>query len=217
MAGQRRSSLPASLNVMGEGVRHLITKIDYHLVAALPGDGDPVVFKVYILNIQTHTFGHTDPGSQQKSQDGQIPVLRLPVISQGLSGQLFPGRLYKVQKHGHLVRIQPDNGLLMELWHGYQQSGILRDRLALKIIIVEASQRRHLAGQAFFPVSQKFLIVLIYLQIFHIFLDIHRFQPFQVLNLELIHGIVLINRIVLHEKMKKDPDIISIIDPRPYR
>ena len=202
---------------MGEGVCHFSAKINYHLVAALPGDGDPVVFKVYILNIQPYTFRHTDPGSQQKSQDGKIPVLRLSVICQCLSGQLFSGRLYKVQKHGYLVRIQPDNSLLMKLWHSYQQGGIPGNRLALEVIIVEASQRRHLAGQAFFSVGQKFLIVLIYLQIFHIFLDIYRFQPFQILNLKLIHGIVLINRIVLHKKMKKDPDIISIIDPRPYR
>ena len=59
MAGEGSGGLTASLYVIGQCIRNLITKIDYHLITALAGYCNPVILKIHVIKIQSHTFRDT--------------------------------------------------------------------------------------------------------------------------------------------------------------
>ena len=180
MAGEGSGSLSVSLNIVLQSLFYFFPEIYNHLVAALARNRNPIILKIYICKVEADAFGDTDSRAKKQSQYRKIAVLRLLIIVQCLSGQFVSAVLYKIQKQGDLIRIQTDNRLIMKFWHFHQQSRVLGDSLTLKIIVIETSKRRHLAGKAFFPIGHQFVVTLVDLQVFHIFLNIHRLQPFKV-------------------------------------
>ena len=180
VAGEGSGSLSVSLNIMLQSLFYFFPKIYNHLVAALARNRNPIILKIYICKVEADAFGDTDSRAKKQSQYRKITVLRLLIIVQCLSGQFVSAVLYKIQKQGDLIRIQTDNRLIMKFWHIHQQSRVPGDSLTLEIIVIETSKRRHLAGKAFLPIGHQFVVTLVDLQVFHIFLNIHRLQPFKV-------------------------------------
>ena len=86
----------------------------------------------------------------------------------------------------------------MKLGHLYQQGWVLLNNLVLIVVIIETTKRRHLSCESLFTVGDQFIVTLIDLEIFHVFLNIHRLELLKVAYPELVCGIILVYGIVLH-------------------
>ena len=63
MAGEGSSGLTVACHIILKRLRNLITEIDNHLISTFSCNHNSIVLKIYILYIQSDTFGYTDSGS----------------------------------------------------------------------------------------------------------------------------------------------------------
>ena len=91
------------------------------------------------------------------------------------------------------------------------------NKLPLVKICVKAPKRRHFSLQTAFPVGHGggrtiFLILLIKLQIFLIFFNIHSLQPIQIGHFKIRGLIIFVNRVFFYQETEKHPNIIGVGD-----
>ena len=65
-----------------------LAKIDDHFISTFSDDRNPVIFKINILDIKSHTFWYTDSGTKEQCDNRQIPVFSLFIVNFFLSGEL---------------------------------------------------------------------------------------------------------------------------------
>ena len=133
---------------------------------------------------------------------------------------LFIGQLvtlfHLVQKKGHLIHVQPDDFLFMELGQLYQGRRIVLNSLVPVIVIVETFQGGNFAHDSPFLVHDLLVLVIeTIFQVFHIFLKIRDRQLVQLVQFDILHRNPGKGRIFLMEEIKEHMQVIGIGDPGP--
>ena len=117
MAGERDSSLACRIHIGLESVFDFFTKVDNHFVPAFPRHFDSVIFEIDVLYIESDTFGYTDACPEKKGQDSKIAVLCLFIIYFALAGKIVSAVVYIIEKLGHFIGIETDDGLIVQFRH----------------------------------------------------------------------------------------------------
>ena len=202
------------LHVILQGAGYFPAKIYDRLITAFTMDFQGPVFEINILQVQADAFRNTDPGAQQKGQQGSIPYLRFIMEAQLGLGQAL-AVLGQIQKLRDFLRVQADNGFFMPFGDRYQGSHILFDQFTLIEVTEHASERGQLAGLAAFVIGIDTAVLFIIAQILHIFFNIIFADVIE--EADFIgsdrHGMQ--RRIVFMKKLKKDPQVIGIAQPCP--
>ena len=101
-------------------------------------DGDARILEIHVREVQADAFRHTDAGAEEQGHHGHVADLRF-LVERLLFLREAGAGFHMVQKLRDLVRVQPDNVFLVQLRHGDQLHGVVRDALAHVEIFVEAS------------------------------------------------------------------------------
>ena len=56
MSRKRSGSFPRCIQVLFQGMFDFLAKIDDHFISTFSDDRNPVIFKINILDIKSHTF-----------------------------------------------------------------------------------------------------------------------------------------------------------------
>ena len=95
------------------------------------------VFKVYIVDIETDTFGNADSGSEKQRQECQITK---PCTF--MKGFLFFSQafalLYSIQKKGYFIYIEADDFFIVQLWEPDESCRVCCKLFCSKKIIIKA-------------------------------------------------------------------------------
>lgn len=155
MTGDGFDSVPF-IHIVRQRFRHFGREVEDDLVSALPGYYEGVVFQVHVADIHADALADADPGAQEKGEDRIVApggnLLEFLLVS----GQLVAAlRLF--EHTDHLVLVQADNGLLMNLRQGNEFRDVGGNPLVFKKIIIKGTDRTQFAFDGQFMVDKYFV------------------------------------------------------------
>ena len=115
MAKARNDSF-SHFKIVQKGAFDLIAKVNDRFIASLADNTNPVISEINVLDIESHALRNADPGPEQKSNESNITLPCLVIVSQGFAGEGLTAVLNIIEKDGYLVGVQSNKGLVLIIW-----------------------------------------------------------------------------------------------------
>ena len=162
------------LKILFKSCFRFITKVHNCFIATLSMYLYSISLKIHILHINSHTLWYTNTGSEQESDNRQIPhrsFFMIPVLS---SSQTF-SRLNIIKQVCYLLRLQPYYSFIVKLRSIYKYTRIVLNSFFFVIILIKGSKCHELTLNTFFFIAMPFTVFYIVPDIRYVFLYVYCF------------------------------------------
>ena len=181
------------------------------LIAALSGDDEGIVGKIYALVVEPDELGDTDARPEKEGQDGEIAHSRAGVIALHMPGDAGT-RLGGIEQIGDLVLFEADDFLLVQLGRGHFRRLIDRNEPLIEEVFEHGAHGGKFARLRPFVAGELLAAVGIVGKIGEEDLDIGIRDLFELFERDRARIVRHAAELLLAEKIEEDAQIVAIIE-----